>query len=134
MQLADARPDLPAGYDQRAVAGLDTVYQAAVKKNDAATMDRILADDFVLVVGSGKTYTKADLLSEARSGHYNYEHGRHATDRSRVGRNSGGDSKVVGERDRERKAFRLHAVVQRYVRANVVRMAIRVWPSIVAAA
>jgi ketosteroid isomerase-like protein len=74
MQLADARPDLPAGYDQRAVAGLDTVYQAAVKKNDAATMDRILADDFVLVVGSGKTYTKADLLSEARSGHYNYEH------------------------------------------------------------
>jgi ketosteroid isomerase-like protein len=64
----------PVGDDQKAVAALDTEYQAAVKKNDAATMDRILADDFVLVVGSGKTYTKADLLKEARSGNYNYEH------------------------------------------------------------
>jgi ketosteroid isomerase-like protein len=63
-----------AGDDRRIVAGLDTEYQAAVKKNDAATMDRILADDFVLVTGSGKTYTKADLLNEARSGHVVYEH------------------------------------------------------------
>ena len=29
------------------VAALDTEYQAAVKGNDAETMDRILADDFV---------------------------------------------------------------------------------------
>src|SRR6266849_5371099 len=35
--------------DEKAVAALDTEYQAAVKKNDVATMDRILADDFVLV-------------------------------------------------------------------------------------
>jgi ketosteroid isomerase-like protein len=60
--------------DQKAVAALDTEYQAAVKKNDAATMDRILADDFILVIGSGKTFTKADLLNEARSGQYIYEH------------------------------------------------------------
>ena len=63
-----------AADDRRIVAGLDTEYQAAVKKNDAATMDRILADDFVLVTGSGKTYTKADLLNEAQSGHVVYEH------------------------------------------------------------
>jgi ketosteroid isomerase-like protein len=63
-----------AADDQKAVAALDTEYQAAVKKNDAATMDRILADDFVLVTGSGKTYTKADLLEEARSGRVIYEH------------------------------------------------------------
>jgi Domain of unknown function (DUF4440) len=31
-------------------------------------------DDFALVTGSGKTYTKADLLDEARSGRYIYEH------------------------------------------------------------
>jgi len=37
------------------VAALDTEYQAAVKANDVATMDRILADDFVLVTGLGKT-------------------------------------------------------------------------------
>jgi ketosteroid isomerase-like protein len=68
------RANASADYDKRAVAGLDTQYQAAVEKNDAATMDRILADDFVLVVGSGKTYTKTDLLKEARSKSVVYEH------------------------------------------------------------
>lgn len=63
-----------AADDQRAIAALDTEYQAAVKSNDAATMARLLADDFVLVTGSGKTYNKADLLQEARSGHMVYEH------------------------------------------------------------
>lgn len=66
--------DASAADDQKAVAALDTQYQAAVKVNDAATMDRILADDFILVVGSGKTYNKADLLKEARSGTVVYEH------------------------------------------------------------
>jgi ketosteroid isomerase-like protein len=60
--------------DEKAVAALDTDYQAAVKNNDVATMDRILADDFVLVTGLGKTYTKADLLEEARSKRTIYEH------------------------------------------------------------
>ena len=59
--------------DQAKVASLDTEYQAAVKRNDAATIDRILAQDFVLVTGSGKTYTKADVLAEARDGQIVYE-------------------------------------------------------------
>jgi ketosteroid isomerase-like protein len=59
--------------DQKTVAALDTQYQAAVKNNDAATMAGILADDFIIVTGSGKTYTKADLLNEARTGRYQYE-------------------------------------------------------------
>ncbi len=63
-----------AAADRDALAALDTQYQTAVKKNDAATMDRILADDFTLVTGSGKTYSKADLLEEARSGAFVYEH------------------------------------------------------------
>ncbi|MGA7632813.1 MAG: nuclear transport factor 2 family protein [Terriglobales bacterium] len=50
------------------MAALDKEYQAAVKKNDAGTMARILADDFVLVTGSGKTYTKADMLEDAHRG------------------------------------------------------------------
>jgi ketosteroid isomerase-like protein len=53
--------------DEKIVAALDTQYQAAVEKNDAVTMDRILADDFVLVTGTGKTFTKADLLKDARN-------------------------------------------------------------------
>ena len=56
-----------ASDDEKIVAALDTQYQAAVKNNDAATMDRILADDFVLVTGRGKTQNKADLLKDARS-------------------------------------------------------------------
>jgi ketosteroid isomerase-like protein len=60
--------------DQKAVTALDTQYQAAVKENDARTMDRILADDFILVTGRGKTQTKTDLLKDARSGRDQYEH------------------------------------------------------------
>jgi ketosteroid isomerase-like protein len=63
-----------AADDQKTVAALDTEYQAAVEKNDPATMARILADDFVLVTSSGKTYKKADLLQEARSGKTSYEY------------------------------------------------------------
>lgn len=60
--------------DQRAVSVLDTEYQAAVKNNDAATMGRILADDFVVVTGTGRTYSKADLLNMARTEQVIYEH------------------------------------------------------------
>lgn len=60
--------------DQKAVSALDTAYQAAVKRNDARTMDRILASDFVVVLGNGKTYTKANLLKMARAKQINYEH------------------------------------------------------------
>ncbi|HYV86403.1 MAG TPA: nuclear transport factor 2 family protein [Patescibacteria group bacterium] len=60
--------------DMKTVAALDTQYQEAVKQNDAATMDRILLDNFVLVVGSGKTFTKTDLLQDARSKGTVYEH------------------------------------------------------------
>src|SRR5205814_5128155 len=59
--------------DEKAVAALDTEYQAAVKNNDVPTMDRILADDFVLVTGLGKTHSKRDLLEEARSKGMQYE-------------------------------------------------------------
>jgi len=60
--------------DRKAIAVLDAEYQTSVKKNDFATMDRLLADNFVLVTGSGKTFSKADLLQEAKSGQALYEH------------------------------------------------------------
>ncbi|MEP6603978.1 MAG: nuclear transport factor 2 family protein [Spartobacteria bacterium] len=77
--------------DEKAVAALDTEYQAAVKNNDVATMDRILADDFVIVTGLGKTYTKADLLNEARSKRMVYEHQEDSAQKVRVW----GDTAVV---------------------------------------
>ena len=60
--------------DKASVAALDTEYQAAVKANDAATMDRILADDFILVTGRGAVFTKEDLLTSARDKEVIYEH------------------------------------------------------------
>jgi ketosteroid isomerase-like protein len=77
--------------DEKAVAVLDTEYQTAVKNNDVATMDRILVDDFVLVTGLGKTYTKADLLEEARSKRVIYERQEDTNQKVRVW----GDTAVV---------------------------------------
>ena len=59
--------------DAKTVAALDTKYQAAVKSNDAATMNQILADDFVLVTGRGKVFRKIDLIESARKKEVTYE-------------------------------------------------------------
>ena len=60
--------------DQTDVARLDTAYQAAVKANDVATMDRLLADNFILVEGDGAVSTRTDLLEEAKSRRITYSH------------------------------------------------------------
>jgi ketosteroid isomerase-like protein len=80
-----------ANDDEKIVAALDTQYQAAVKNNDAATMDRILTDDFALVTGRGKTQSKADLLKEAHSNAIIYEHQEDSNQKVRVW----GDTAVV---------------------------------------
>ncbi len=67
--VALAGPD----EDRAAVSALDTKYQQAVKHGDAQTMGRILADDFILVVGNGTTYTRQDLLDSAQGGKIRYE-------------------------------------------------------------
>ena len=66
-------PAIAADDAATVVAELDIQYQAAVKRNDADTMARILADDFVLVTGKGKVFTKADLLASAREAKTVYE-------------------------------------------------------------
>lgn len=60
--------------DIATLSALDTQYQAAVKANDASGMAKILADDFILVIGNGTTSTKADLLKEAEDRVRTYEH------------------------------------------------------------
>jgi ketosteroid isomerase-like protein len=72
---APARPENSMQNDDaRSVAALDSEYQAAVKTNDAPTIDRILGDDFVLVHGAGQTLSKSDVLKQAREKHVKYEH------------------------------------------------------------
>ena len=89
--IAPAAPAPNATADAAAVAALDTQYQAAVKANDAETMAKILADDFVLVTGRGKTFTKQDLLEEARKKTTVYEHQEELEQKVRVW----GDTAVV---------------------------------------
>lgn len=59
--------------DRRVVAALDTAYQAAVERNDAETMGRILHADMILVVGRGTVFTREDLLRAAREEEFVYE-------------------------------------------------------------
>jgi hypothetical protein len=71
--LVAAALAVPLRDDRTLVAELDTAYQAAVKGNDAAAMDRILHEQFVLVLGDGRTVSRADLLEEARSKRITWE-------------------------------------------------------------
>ena len=75
LSFGTATNDLNASpeEDAKTVAALDTKYQAAVKSNDAATMDQILAGGFVLVTGRGKVSSKADLIESARKKEVTYE-------------------------------------------------------------
>ena len=57
--------------DAKGVAALDTKYQAAVKANDAQRWTR--SDDFVLVTGRGKVFSKADLIDSAQKKEVTYE-------------------------------------------------------------
>ncbi|NOT40818.1 MAG: nuclear transport factor 2 family protein [Alphaproteobacteria bacterium] len=71
--ILEPKPAHATADDITIVADLDTRYQLAVKQNDAATMDRILHDDFILVLGNGTAHTKGDLLKSARAKKYTYE-------------------------------------------------------------
>ena len=66
------------------VGALDPQYQKALKKNDVATMERILADDFVPVTGNGRKQTKADLLKESLRGEITFEHQKDTDGTARV--------------------------------------------------
>lgn len=68
-----ARVDSSSATEAEIIKDLDVRYQKAVEQNDVATMDRLLANDFVLVTGSGQAHTKADLLAEACSGRVHYD-------------------------------------------------------------
>ncbi|WP_421934092.1 nuclear transport factor 2 family protein [Phenylobacterium sp.] len=67
---ARAAPD----QDRAAVAALDTAYQAAVERNDAAAMARILHPQMILITGDGGVHTGEDLLALARTREVAFEH------------------------------------------------------------
>lgn len=64
-----AQPSDAAGI----VAALDTKYQAAVEQNDWQTMDKILHPEFALVLGDGRTFSRAELIDSARNATHLFE-------------------------------------------------------------
>jgi ketosteroid isomerase-like protein len=68
-----AAPQDDKEKDRAEVARLDTEYQLAVKRNDEPTMARILADDMVLITGSGQVVPRSHFLDEARSKRVTYD-------------------------------------------------------------
>ena len=68
---APARTDTAS--DEATISALDLNFQRAVKANDAPTMDRILHDDYWLVLGDGTVVTRSELIDEAKSGAIQYE-------------------------------------------------------------
>jgi ketosteroid isomerase-like protein len=59
--------------DRAKVSALDIAYQAAVKRNDAEAMSRILDERFVLILGNGNVIARDALLAGSRSGKIVYE-------------------------------------------------------------
>ena len=59
--------------DRKAVAALDTAFQAAVKVHDVETIDRTLHADMTLILGDGRIVTREDHLQAAREKKIQYE-------------------------------------------------------------
>ncbi len=53
--------------DRQRVGELDVEFQAAVKRNDAETMARILHENMILVLGNGGVSTREEQLQAARN-------------------------------------------------------------------
>ena len=83
-------PKPPRTIDEQTVVRLDALYQSAVKANDAAILDEILADDFVLVTDRGASLTKADLIKEAQEKRtiYEYQEAEEGTQKVRIWRDT----------------------------------------------
>jgi ketosteroid isomerase-like protein len=75
--------------DRRDLASLDTKYQRAVRENDSKTMASILADNFVVIGGDGKQWTKGDLIKSATDGSTHYERQEDTEQTVRVFGNTG---------------------------------------------
>ncbi|MBV8581913.1 MAG: nuclear transport factor 2 family protein [Candidatus Eremiobacteraeota bacterium] len=56
--------------DEAALVALNAQFQDAVKNDDAAALDRIVADDYVLYGSSNTPVTKRGVLDDARESHY----------------------------------------------------------------
>ena len=107
MLAAAPRMTAAAEDAQSIVSRMDVEYQAAVERNDWQAMDRILHPGFVLIVGDGTVYTRAQLIDSAKNRNIAYEQQREVPG-SQVVRMYGKDTATVtallilkGKRDKD---------------------------------
>ena len=91
-----AAPRMAAAAEdpQSIVSRMDVEYQAAVERNDWQAMDRILHPDFVLVIGDGTAYTRAQLIDSAKTRSIVYDQQREVPG-SQIVRMYGDDTATV---------------------------------------
>lgn len=63
-------PQAAKAGDKEDLVAIDVAYQAAVKRNDIAAMEKILHEDFVQVYGDGRLETRAELIAKAKATKY----------------------------------------------------------------
>ena len=127
-----AAPANPAPVDdQQVVAALDIEHQAAVKRNDVETMDRILHPHFVLVRGDGRVVTREEAIEGARGGAFNLK----CRTRSKARRPCAPGATLqwsrpcCGSGDAHGRAFRPARLVQRHLCQDGRRVALRICAS-----
>jgi uncharacterized protein (TIGR02246 family) len=87
-----AKPADPAASQAEIKKLMDTA-QAALAKNDADAMEKIYADDYMLVNLDGSVQTKAERLASLRSGEAKYESFSYSDANIRI--SPGGDDAVA---------------------------------------
>jgi ketosteroid isomerase-like protein len=70
---AAAQQQRRAASDESAIRALEERWDAANLKGDAAALDAIFADTFIMTGEDGKVRTKAEIISELRSGNIKYQ-------------------------------------------------------------
>ncbi len=61
------------GNVEQSIKGLMEQLRQAALKGDAATYDKLLADDYIVIGINGATFTKADVLEQYKSGKLKFE-------------------------------------------------------------
>ena len=59
--------------DEAAIRALEAKWDAANLKGDAATLDTIFADTFIMTGDDGKVRTKAEVIGELKAGNIHYQ-------------------------------------------------------------
>jgi ketosteroid isomerase-like protein len=100
--IAAAGQRTAASSSESAIRALEERWDAANLKGDAAGLDAIFADEFIMTGADGKVRTKAEVLGELKAGNIKYDTAK--TEELKIIFH--GDAAVVSGRWRGKYAYR----------------------------